>query len=219
MDTSNQSIEKPMQMDALRLLGGRLCLDFANTVDPRHGNHSCEYLTSYPDLVGWGQHAGVLTDNEAQHLLREAARRPLEATATFKRSIARRETIYRVFFAVTSGAKPEASDLDSLVGAHKDAITHSRLVATVSGFEWAWIEDESALDRMLWPVARSATELLTSAELGRVKKCHACSWLFLDTSKNGRRRWCSMEGCGSRAKMRRQYARKRSASSQNSLSS
>ncbi|MEO6889729.1 MAG: CGNR zinc finger domain-containing protein, partial [Ktedonobacteraceae bacterium] len=57
----------------------------------------------------------------------------------------------------------------------------------------------------------SAVELLTSEEVKRVKECPArdCGWLFLDMSKNGSRQWCSMEGCGSRAKMRRQYARKR----------
>jgi predicted RNA-binding Zn ribbon-like protein len=52
--------------------------------------------------------------------------------------------------------------------------------------------------------------LLTAPELQRVRACPGlgdCGWLFLDTSKSGRRRWCSMEGCGSRAKMRRYYAR------------
>ena len=63
---------------------------------------------------------------------------------------------------------------------------------------------------MLWPIVTSAVELLTSPEARRVKVCPGlgdCGWLFLDTSKSGRRRWCSMEGCGSRSKMRRYYAR------------
>jgi predicted RNA-binding Zn ribbon-like protein len=59
-------------------------------------------------------------------------------------------------------------------------------------------------------VAADAVALLGDAErLSRVRHCpgHDCGWLFLDTS--GRRRWCSMETCGSRAKMKRLYERKR----------
>ena len=66
------------------------------------------------------------------------------------------------------------------------------------------------LGRPLWLVAESAADLLTDGTLGRIKECPGagdCGWLFYDTSRNGRRRWCGMEGCGSRVKMRRHYAR------------
>ena len=78
-------------------------------------------------------------------------------------------------------------------------------------FAWGWT-DVDALDRPLWDVARSAIDVLTQDDLKRVKECPGaddCGWLFYDTSKNASRRWCSMEGCGSRVKMRHQYARKR----------
>jgi predicted RNA-binding Zn ribbon-like protein len=61
---------------------------------------------------------------------------------------------------------------------------------------------------VLWPVAYAATELLTSGPLGRVKNCAGCNWLFVDESKNRSRRWCSMEECGTHAKMRRYVARR-----------
>jgi predicted RNA-binding Zn ribbon-like protein len=65
---------------------------------------------------------------------------------------------------------------------------------------------------MLWPVVRSAAELLTSDELGRVRECAAdnCAWLFLDRSKNRSRRWCDMAVCGNRDKVRRFRQRSRS---------
>ena len=59
---------------------------------------------------------------------------------------------------------------------------------------------------MLWPVAHSAAELLISDDLDRVKQCaddRGCGWLFVDTSRNRSRRWCSMESCGNRAKVQR----------------
>ena len=57
-------------------------------------------------------------------------------------------------------------------------------------------------------VARAAYDLLTGDHLARVKVCAGCHWLFLDRSKNGSRRWCSMEDCGTSAKMRRYVARR-----------
>jgi predicted RNA-binding Zn ribbon-like protein len=59
---------------------------------------------------------------------------------------------------------------------------------------------------------QSAIALLTTDDLSRVHQCpgaNDCGWLFYDISKNGSRRWCSMEGCGSRVKMRQQYKKKR----------
>jgi predicted RNA-binding Zn ribbon-like protein len=73
------------------------------------------------------------------------------------------------------------------------------------------LEAQRELGGPLWLIAQSAVELLTEGELRRIKQCPGagdCGWLFYDTSRNGTRRWCSMEGCGSRVKMRRQYARR-----------
>jgi predicted RNA-binding Zn ribbon-like protein len=214
VQSSNQIHEHPTHIATLSLLGGRLCLDFANTVDPRVGNSPHDFLTGCPDLVQWGQYVGILTEDEAQNLLREAARHPTEATATFERAIALRETIYRVFSAIASSTIPQPADLEVLQSTFAEAMTQARIMPTTNGFAWDWIKREGALDQMLWPVVRSAVELLTSEEVKRVKQCPGlgdCGWLFLDTSKNGSRQWCSMEECGSRAKMRRQYARKRAS--------
>ena len=123
-----------------------------------------------------------------------------------------REALYRVFSAVAAGATAPAGDLATLNEALADGFAHSRLEPDGDGYHWAWQIDPPALDRMLWPVLRSAVDLLTSGELDRVKECPGlddCGWLFFDTSKNGSRRWCSMEGCGNRAKGRRHYQRTR----------
>ncbi len=54
-------------------------------------------------------------------------------------------------------------------------------------------------------IAESAFVLLTRGPLDRPGACPSCGWLFVDTSKNGRRRWCSMATCGARDKSRRHY--------------
>ena len=198
----------------LALLGGSLCLDFANTLDPRHGEHRREFLMSYQDLVAWGRHVGVLQDSDVTRLLQRSAKHREEASAIFERALALRETIYRIFSAITQGERPADPDLVALRDAYLGAIACSRIAAATDRFELEWVGVAEALDPMLWPVARSAFELLIAGDLDRVRECPGvgdCGWLFLDTSKNASRRWCSMEGCGSRAKMRRQYARKRKA--------
>jgi predicted RNA-binding Zn ribbon-like protein len=198
------------RLAALELLSGRVCLDFVNTVDPRVGDERQDYLTNYANLVRWSGHAHLLPEDQQAALLRAAGRHPREAAAVFARAVALRETLYRAFSASAVRLAPAAADLDAIRTAYIDTMAQAQLVPLADGFEWRWPAGSDALDQMLWPVIRSAVELLTAPELRRVKVCPGlgdCGWLFLDTSKSGRRRWCSMEGCGSRSKMRRYYAR------------
>jgi predicted RNA-binding Zn ribbon-like protein len=90
------------------------------------------------------------------------------------------------------------------------SLPHLRLAVSDAEFAWDWAEEPVSLDRVLWVVARSAGELLTADKLDRVRQCaddHGCDYLFIDTSRNRSRRWCSMESCGNRAKARRHYKR------------
>ena len=198
----------------LKLLGGRLSLDFANTTDWHASDHPVEFLTSYSDLVAWSQHVGILTDHQVQRLLKEAARRPEDATAVLERAIALREATYRIFSAISHGRPPQAADLATFNAELSGALAQSRIVLTAEGFAWDWAGAEDALDQMLWPVVHDAAGLLTSEELERVGQCadDRCGWLFLDMSRSHSRRWCSMEDCGNRAKARRHYERKRAVS-------
>jgi len=79
------------------------------------------------------------------------------------------------------------------------------------GFAWDWHEADGALELPIWIVARSASTLLVSQGLRRVRECagEKCDWLFLDASRNRSRRWCDMAACGNRAKAQRNYARRR----------
>ncbi len=207
--------ETPANERYPRLLGGYLSLDYVNTPDPR-GHNPREYLVAYDDIVNWSRFADILSEEEALPLLRAAEERPDRAAAVYTRAIELRETLHRTFLALAHGAAPARDDLDAIQVAYRDALGHAQLIASDGHYDWAWMEGSDALDRPLWPIVRAAVELLTSPEVARVKECgnHGCGWLFLDTSKNGSRRWCSMESCGSQVKMRRYYARRRAATNQ-----
>lgn len=195
----------------LKLLGGRPGLDFANTADWHASDQPVEFLTSYSELVAWSQHSGILTQHQGQQLLENAALQPLHAAAVLERAIALREAIYRMFSAISHGHVPQAADLAAYNAELSRMLSCSQIASGAEGFFWEWGGAENDLDRMLWPVVHDAADLLTSEELSRVGQCSdgRCGWLFLDTSRNRSRRWCSMEDCGNRAKARRHYKRGR----------
>jgi predicted RNA-binding Zn ribbon-like protein len=196
-----------------KLVGGRLCLDFVNTVRGRVGAAGRgrdygsrvlgERLDSFGAVLRWGRLTGALTTGQARSLGREASAHPAKASAALKQSLAVREALYGVFKAAIEGWPARASDLEAVNQSLQQARAHERLIGT-SQFHWAWDEAPS-LDRVWWPVVRSAGELLASPDLKRVRQCpgEECGWLFLDTSRSRRRQWCDMAECGNLAKVRR----------------
>ena len=208
-----------LQVQDLRLLGGWLCLDFVNSIENRAGHLPEDFLTSYPDLVRWGAHAGLVTDATAARLIARAAADEAAAREALHRALALRAALHRIFLAIATRHRPDPADLERLRRAYADAMSGATLVPANERFGWEWRPNEQRLDQLLWPVARSAVELLTAGDPRRIKVCenpYGCGWLFYDGSKNGSRRWCSMEGCGSQVKMRRQYAKRRASAGANS---
>lgn len=197
---------------AFDFTGGNLCLDFANTLDGTRTSPT-ERLQTYPDLVAWGRQADVLSDDEARRLAQLAARHPRDAARVLAKAVAIRERLYRIFSSVIDESPTPPEDLASLNAALSPVLDRLRIGARRGGFRWAWEPAGDALDRMLWPVLRSAADLLVSGELRGVRRCagETCNWLFLDTSRNHSRRWCDMRSCGNRAKARRYHARKKAA--------
>ena len=201
--------ETVTKASTLKLLGGRICLNFANTADWHASDHPVEFLTSYSELVLWSHHAGILTEQHTALLIKEASHRSKEASAVIKRSISLREAIYRIFSAISHGNMPQEDDLATFNTELSKALARSQIIVEAEEFAWNWTGKEDAIDRMLWPIVHDAARLLTSKERYRVGQCidDKCGWLFLDTSRNRSRRWCSMKDCGNRAKVRRHYKR------------
>ncbi len=204
-------------LPVFEFLGNRLCLDFTNTLKDTDGSR--ELPSNYEELVAWSKQAGILTDEGAEQLLAKAAHRPAEAAMAFQRAVVLRETLFHIFSRIAKDEQVEESDMDTLNTMLAETMLHARLVPKGKCCEWSWMAQHDVLDRMLWPVIRSAADLLTSEELWTVKVCasESCNWLFLDTSKNQSRRWCDMKSCGNRAKVRRHYERKKHPSARDSL--
>jgi predicted RNA-binding Zn ribbon-like protein len=198
---------------AFDLSGGALCLDLVNTVSD-WPQASKDALPDYRALLAWGRQSGVVADEEAERLARSAARRPDAAARAFRKALDLRARLYRIFAAVAAGNSPSARDLSAFNRLLGEAMQRLQVLPSGGGFAWGWSAQTGALDRVLWPALRSAADLLTSDRRDRVRQCESdtCSWLFIDRSRGGRRRWCDMAVCGNRAKARRYYRRKKERS-------
>jgi predicted RNA-binding Zn ribbon-like protein len=201
-----------------RWLGGALCLDFCNTVAwdrPADGSAEgvprpeYERLTSYARLVEWGQAAHVLTDAEARRLLETSEGHPEAACRALDQAHEHRRGLHRLFLSASRGERPPADTVGGLNAALASALPHLAVEWQGSGLSCGWRNIDAVLDQPLWPVTLSAAQLATSQNLRRVRECSGdrCGFLFVDRSRNGRRRWCDMAHCGNRAKARRHYAR------------
>jgi len=190
--------------------GGALCLDFANTLGDRPRNAE-EHLHDWSDLIAWGEQAGVVSAPQAVALRVAGARNARESSKALASAIAFREAVFRIFAGLAAGRQASAADLDVLNTQLAAAMPHARIRTRDGAFLWDWAEGKPSLERLLWPVARSAADVLVSPEHVRLRECasHVCSWLFVDHSPTQRRRWCSMKTCGNRAKARAFYARQR----------
>ena len=191
----------------LRRLGGMLCLDFINTLDWRGRPKPDEYLCSYENLLEWGVLAGALTQGQS-HRLRRSVTKAVAAKA-LRCAVAFREAAHRLLKAMVESAKPQTDDVRHVSGMIAKARSHEILSYERGTLTWSLLDTERDPQLVLWIVSLSFADLLTSERLRCVRECGGpeCGWFFIDATKNHQRRWCSMDGCGNRAKARRFYAR------------
>lgn len=203
-------MNQPQEWNCLKLVGGRLCLDFVNTVDRDGDQYSQEWFHNATDLISWAQHIGILSVAQAEALLHQIEEQPERATTVFDRAIQLRETLYRIFSAIAAQKPQHADDLELLNTLLSEMQRHLHLVATDSRFIWEWTQTDR-IELILWQIVRATADLLTSNDRDRIRECAGvgCGWVFLDFSRNRSRRWCDMEDCGNRAKAYRHYDRKR----------
>ena len=186
-----------------------LSLDFANTVIWR-GSAREDSLHSLSDLLKWLTSSGTVSARSAAELQNWFDGHPVIAASVFADAIELRETLYRLLRSVAIGSAPATDDLRHLNRALGKAAQRSNLDHADSRFGWR-IDAKPTAASLLTPALWSAADILVGPEPARLRECanDRCLWLFLDDSKNGTRRWCSMQSCGNRAKAHRHYLRQK----------
>lgn len=192
-------------------IGGRLCIDFCNTADGRE-TRFVDTLVEPADAVRWMTASGHWPDGDVAaldaYLADDSAWPRFHATAHDLR-----EAIYHALTSRMRDGQPAAKALDGLTGHYRAMAGQAALVTDAGGqtqLDWSGAD---AATRLLAPIVMDAVALLGEDNAVRLKQCDGerCGWLFLDTSKAGRRRWCDMATCGNVSKARRHAARKQPA--------
>ena len=190
---------------------GNIVLDFANTAEFHASEQPDERLNSYADLVSWAAAAGIISRQVVKALLSSSKENPKRAKKALQDALELREIIYSIFSTLADDNPPRQKDLAEFNKFLSRSLKHARVMDAEEIYTWGWDNMEASLDSLVWPVARETANLLTSPDMKRVGECaddRGCGFLFIDTSRNHSRRWCSMESCGNRAKAQRYYQKR-----------
>jgi predicted RNA-binding Zn ribbon-like protein len=194
-----------------QFVAGALCLDFVNTVGSHTSDSPAEKLNEFADLVSWAHEAELIEEPEAQELQAFSKGCSHEASRILEEARAIRETLFRIFRALQRNEPPNETDLAALNQTLRAFPIH--LEVRLQGRDFSCTREiAQARDALLLaPVAWSAADLLGSDQVHQVRQCASatCGWFFVDTTKNHSRRWCMMSDCGSQAKAKRYYQRKK----------
>jgi predicted RNA-binding Zn ribbon-like protein len=205
-------VSKLPEIVTLPLVGGRPCLNFANTVhgrlDPKTRNDT---LGSYSDLLAFSLRQNIISVETYTKLYKYAIEVPREAERIFNAARAFRNTLIQIIdtLAMTSDQKAE----DFLPPDMLNSVDVARRQAHLNdSLEWDGLQcilrphpEKEGLDLPLLEIVRDAEALLCSPQIMKINTCSApgCGWVYLDASKNHSRRWCSMKLCGNREKATR----------------
>lgn len=189
------------------LVGGDLAADLVNTVTARD-TEPRDWLDDYDALVRWARRSEHFAAAELNALAELAQRHPVKAKAALARAKALREALCAALYALVDGREPDPESLLTIDAARTAAANAAQLVSRERRVRVEWSAERSGLDLVAHVVAAHALALFEHADLERVRVCDGrdCGWVFVDTSKNGRRRWCDMATCGNVAKARRFHA-------------
>jgi predicted RNA-binding Zn ribbon-like protein len=189
----------PRPIPAIRLDGGSLCLDFVNTIHDRYAVAVEDYLQQPQRFLDWCVRAGALPPEHGVRAPRAAHSR----AALMRDVVTLRHHLYGLFAARIDDLSPPPDAVRGL-----DCWLHRAWASQSFGADGQlhWRADASDARLPLKRIALDALDLLGDPSTSRLRRCAnttCCGWLFLDTSKNQRRRWCAMETCGTADKMQR----------------
>lgn len=170
-----------------KIIGGTAVLDFANLVSYRGTERQHDWLDPDENATRWAAIAGL----------------PAPHASDVSELRIFREVLANVFLSISDGSTPDPVAVAHIGARAAEAYSRRQLRFTEKGDAAEW-STPSLSERL----AMDAAELLTSPErLARVASCLECRWLFIDSSRNGSRRWCDPADCGNRARQRRHYNR------------
>lgn len=198
----NRNIDRPAGKKIAAGVGGHVAMEFANTASWHLSTAPKDRLRDWADVVRWM--------SEMELIGTDVARLLSNRSPDIAGILALREDIFALGRALAIGEGPDAGALERTA---RSAGGPSAIPVAIDGRVGWRFEIDQAVAQFSTLLAREALSLLGSVQASKIRICEGgeCGWLFVDQSRSGRRRWCSMIDCGSRAKAKRHYQRTRSA--------
>ena len=200
------SVDHREILDGLPVVGGHPAADFANTLLMTLKK---DYLASYTAAVIWFHALALISEGERDSLLR-IENDSREAMQVLSGLHELRSILHALIYAVADGTPSDPSIVEQFRRLHADAAAHLdlRWADEAGHFTLDILSDDPRM--LLWRMTRLAADLVTAQRHGRLRSCArrpVCDWVFLDTSKGGRRRWCTPHICGNRERLKTFMAR------------
>jgi predicted RNA-binding Zn ribbon-like protein len=196
----------PSLSPSIRLLGGRLSVDFVNA-----STTSSEL--SWEDLISFLGSVGIVSPARGSQLLTLPQSDPQAADGLLQKARRLSGNVRLAFSALARRQTVAPKWIEPLNEILRITEGHDELVHEGVAWRIEFIAREAGLDWLLAALARSAAEIIAEGARARLRVCANpnCGLIFYDDSRTHRRRWCSMATCGNRSKVAA-FARKRSSS-------
>ena len=198
------------QKQNFSFLADHLSLDFVGTEFRRSGEHQ-DRLATFESLRDWLKQAGLLASPEAVALVKHCSAKASERVLSASREL--RKSIRSAAEAIIDGKAIPPGPIRAINSLLEKRDGHFQIERRSTQLERRFISEMTDPLALLAPLAESAADLLCNADPVLIRKCadESCDLLFYDSTKNHRRRWCSMSACGNRAKVAAHRARQRAA--------
>jgi predicted RNA-binding Zn ribbon-like protein len=199
--------------DVFRIVGGHPALELVNTVSPRVPGGAADERDHIPvpaELLSWSRRTELLDDHEMAAVGAAWATVPTTAEQALQATVEIREAVYTVL-----SRRDESTEVAAALGllTLRWSAAAARSVLVPGGAVAELVVGTSPALMIPDRVVTAAVDLLRTVDLRQLRACPiedgGCGWLFLDRSRNGSRRWCAMEDCGTRAKIRKLSERRR----------
>ncbi|UYQ95990.1 CGNR zinc finger domain-containing protein [Chitinophaga horti] len=201
---------KTRSISSLNIDSTVLCCNFVNTVSSWMDNQRYDYLATYNDFIDWCLKLNFTQTARLEQLRQLAAQQPGEADAALMRIREIRTVMHNLIAAVAKDdAVAKQQYLPSFNLLLIDAASRQRLLFLDGKFSVGQLNPAGDLTAPAWEAVQSLSGMLVNNDLRRIKECPKCGWVFLDETKNGKRRFCNPKYCGTSDKMMRYNQRKK----------
>ena len=208
---SGMVIETGHVWTPLDLVGGLPCLDFSNTAGGHTKIREVERIPTFQDAVNWALFAAIISGSEARSIGQAAHARPCAAERQLAEMHVFREALQRTVAAIAGGQPGPAKDFAKVRSVITEAVGIAEIARADEAFLWTADRAAPGLGTVLSRVALSAHDMFTREKPSQLRICERCTWLFIDRTKNQKRRFCRQDACGAKARAERFYEKHREA--------